>query len=115
MKQTETQFKTNSGKITEALDLLNEAAQEKKSEFKELFTDKYSHIREAMVAGVEQGRQMLDKAKHLTQDAIVEGEKKIKEVVSEADKRVHKDPWPYITGAAAFSLLLGYLVGSKRK
>lgn len=59
--------------------------------------------------------QIFDKAKHLTQDAIVEGEEKIKEMVSEADKRVHKDPWPYIAGAATFSLLLGYLIGSKHK
>ncbi len=115
MSHTETGSKINSVKITEALELLNEAAKEKKDELKGLFTDKYSHIKEAMVAGTEQGKQIFDKVKHLTQDAIVEGEEKIKEVISEADKRVHKNPWPYIAGAAGISLLLGYLIGSKRK
>ena len=62
---TENQPKTNS-KINDALELLNEAAKEKKEEFKGLLTDKYSHIKQAMVA-------------------------------------------------AAFSLLLGYLMGSKRR
>ena len=115
MSMTETQTKTSSGKITEALELLNEAAKEKKDELKGLFTDRYSHIKQAMIAGTEQGRQVIDKAKLLAQDAIVEGKEKIKVVVSEADKRVHKDPWPYIAGAAAVSLLIGYLMGSKRK
>lgn len=111
---TENQPKTNS-KINDALELLNEAAKEKKEEFKGLLTDKYSHIKQAMAAGAEHGRQVLDKARFVTQDAIVKGEEKIKEVVSEADQRVRKDPWPYIAGAAAFSLLLGYLMGSKRR
>ncbi|MDP2653196.1 MAG: DUF883 domain-containing protein [Candidatus Omnitrophota bacterium] len=115
MIQTEIKPRDSSIKITEALELLNEAAQERKDELKGLFTDKYSHIKQALIAEAEQGRQIFDKAKHLTEDAIVDGEKKIKKVVSEADKRVHQDPWPYIVNAAAFSLLLGYLVGSSRK
>ncbi len=115
MLNTETQPKTGPGKLTEALELLNEAAQEKKDELKGLLTNRYAHIKQAMVAGTEQGKQIFDQAKHLTQDAIIEGEEKIKQVVSEADKRVRKDPWPYIAGTAVFSLLLGYLMGSKRK
>ncbi|MBF0385295.1 MAG: DUF883 domain-containing protein [Candidatus Omnitrophica bacterium] len=115
MLQAENQPKTSSVKIAEALELLNEAAKEKKGELKELFTDKYSHIKQAIAAGTEQGKQIFDKAKHLTKDIIVGGEENIKKVVGEADKRVHKDPWPYIAGAAAFSLLLGYLMGSKRR
>lgn len=115
MTSAENLFKAGNGRITEALELLNETAREKKDELKGLLTDKYSHIKQVMVAGTEQGKQALDRAKHLTQDAIAEGEDKIKEVVSEADKRVRTDPWLYITGAAAFSLLLGYLMGSKHK
>ena len=115
MLGTENQPKTSNTKITEALELLNEAAKEKKDELQGLFTDQYSHIKQVMVAGADQGKQFVDKARHLAQDAIVEGEEKIKEVASEADKRVHKDPWPYIAGAAVVSLLLGYLMGSKHK
>ena len=115
MPNTEIQPKISNVKITEALELLNEAAKEKKDELKGLFTDKYSHIKQVIVAEAEHGRQIFDKAKHLTRDAIVEGEKKMKEVAGEADKRVHKDPWPYIAGAAVFSILLGYVMGSKRK
>lgn len=115
MSHTETDSKTSNVKITEALELLNEAAKEKKDELKGLFTDKYSHIKHALEAGAEQGKQIFDKAKHLTQDAIVVGKEKIKEFAGEADKKVHENPWPYIAGAAAVSLLVGYVLGSKRK
>ncbi len=114
MLTTENQ-KTGSCKITDALEILNEAAQEKKEELKGLLTDKYSHLKQSMTAGAEQGKQVIDQAKDLAQGAIVQGEEKLKEVVTDADKRVHKDPWPFIAGAAAFSLLLGYVLGSKNK
>lgn len=114
MITTENQPKASS-KINDALELLNEAAKEKKDELRGLLTDKYSHIKQAMATGAQHGREVIDKAKCLTQDAIVKGEEKIKEVVSEADQRVRKDPWPYIAGTAVFSLLLGYLMGSKRR
>jgi len=115
MIDTEIQPKTSRVKIVEALELLNEAAKEKKDEFKGLFTDKYSHIKQMMVAGAEQGKQILDQAEHVTHDALIEGEAKIKRVVVEADKRVHENPWPYITSAAALSLLFGFIMGSKHK
>ena len=101
---TETQIRTSNAKISEALDLLNEAAKEKKDVLKGLMINKYAHIREAMSSGVEH-----------TQEAIVQGKEKVIEIASDVDKRVHKDPWIYIGGAAAASLLLGYLMGSKRK
>ena len=115
MIDTEIQQKTSRVKIVEALELLNEAAKDKKDELKGLFTDKYSHIKQMMVAGTEQGKRFLDTAEHLTQDTIIEGKEMIKRVVIEADKRAHKDPWPYITSAAALSLVFGYLMGSKNK
>ena len=101
---TETQVRTSHAKISEALELLNEAAKEKKDELKGLMSNKYSHIRDVMSSGVEHA-----------QEAILQGKEKVKEIAIDVDKRVHKDPWIYIAGAAATSLLLGYLMGSKRK
>ena len=101
---TESHIRTSNGKISEALELLNEAAKEKKDELKGLMSDKYSHIREAMTAGVEHAHE-----------AIIQGQEKVKEIAGDVDKRVHKDPWVYIAGAAAASLLLGYFMGAKRK
>ena len=101
---TETQVRTSNAKISEALELLNEAAKEKRDELKSLMDNKYAHIREAMTSGVEHA-----------QEVILQGKEKVKEIAGDVDKRVHKDPWVYIAGAAAASLLLGYFMGSKRK
>ena len=112
---TETQVRTSNAKISEALELLNEAAREKTDELKGLMGNKYAHIREVMTAGAEQGQDILKNAKNFAQEAIVDGQKKAKEIAGDVDKRVHKDPWVYIAGAAAASLLLGYFMGSRRK
>ena len=101
---TETQGRTSNAKISEALELLNEAAKEKKDEIKGLMSNKFSHIREAMTESVERA-----------QEVIAQGKDKAIEIAGDVDKRVHKDPWVYIAGAAAASLLLGYFMGSKRK
>jgi len=111
----ETQVKTSNSKISEALELLNEAAKEKKDELKGLMANRYSHIREAMTAGVDHGKEVFKHAQDITQKAIVQGKEKAIEIATDVDKRVHKDPWVYIAGAAVASLLLGYLMGSKRK
>jgi len=50
---TETQARTSNAKISEALELLNEAAKDKRDELKGLMVNKYAHIREAMTSGVE--------------------------------------------------------------
>jgi len=111
----ETQVRTNNAKISEALELLNEAAKEKRDELKGLMVNKYSHIREAMTAGVEHGKEILKHTKDITQEGIAEGKEKVIAMAGEVDKRVHKDPWTYIAGTAVASLLLGYLMGSKSK
>ena len=108
MVMPEDHLKTNRSKLNEALELLNEAAREKKVEFQEILTNKYSHIRDAMALEAQ-------KAKSMAQDVIVEGERKIKETTAMVDANVRKDPWPYVAGTAAVALLVGFLMGSKRK
>jgi len=105
---TDSQNKMSRGKIDEALELLNEAARDKKDEFKDMLTDKYAHIKQAITVDTQ-------KAKSLVKDVMVEGEEKIKQVVVNVDERVRKDPWAYVAGTAAVALVLGFLMGSKRK
>ena len=115
MSNTESQTKTSNSKITEAFELLNEAAKEKRSEMKGLMTDKYEHIKQAVLEGTTQGKKILDNAQHVSQEAISEVEETIKKTAAKVDKSVRENPWPYIGGVAVVSLLLGCLMGSKRK
>src|SRR6185503_17374720 len=104
---TDSQNKTSRGKLNEALELLNEAASEKKEELKDMLTGKYTHIKDLMTADAQ-------KAKSAVEDVIADGEERIKKAVTKVDSRVRKDPWPYVAATTAAALLLGYLMGSRR-
>ena len=110
---------TSSEKIADALKLLEEAAREKKDELKHAMSDKYLHLKTAIVEtehGLVQslsaaGKHAVDAATH-ARDVGVE---KVREVAHDVDKSVHRNPWAYIAGTAAAGLLLGYMLGRNRK
>jgi ElaB/YqjD/DUF883 family membrane-anchored ribosome-binding protein len=99
---------TGSEKISEALKLLEEAAVQKKDELKHAMHDKYAHLKDVIV----EAEGNLVKAAVHAKDVSVE---KAKEIASDVDKSVHRNPWPYIGGTAAVALLLGYILGRNRK
>ena len=101
-------------KIHEALELLNEAAKEKKDEVYGVINSKYEHLRE-MFAGVAENGQSLaeDATKNISKTWHAE-EKKIKKLAADWDKEVRENPWTYIGGAALGSLCLGLILGRKK-
>lgn len=90
----------HNGKINEALELLNDAAQHKRDEIMKLVTNKYSDFREAVEA-----------TKETAGEYIHEGQVKVRKAVKDVDKRVHKNPWTFIGAAAGVALLLGFILG----
>ncbi len=110
---------TSTEKIADALKLLEEAAREKKDELKSAMSDKYTHLKNAIVETEhtlakslsDAGMHAVDAATH-AKDVGVE---KVREVARDVDKSVHRNPWPYIAGTAAAGLLLGYFLGRNRK
>jgi ElaB/YqjD/DUF883 family membrane-anchored ribosome-binding protein len=102
-------------KISEALELLNEAAKDKKEELRELLEGRYEHVKEAFQEATEAGKDNFDRARRFTAEAWEGGEEKVREFASHVDKDVHKNPWAYIGGAAVVTLLLGFILGSSNK
>ncbi len=80
-------------KLSQALQILNDAAREKKEE-----------IQENIV-----------KFRKTAQKAINQSGQKIKRAASDVDAQVHKNPWVYIGSVAAGAVLLGFLLGKSRK
>jgi ElaB/YqjD/DUF883 family membrane-anchored ribosome-binding protein len=109
---------TSNESIAEALSLLEEAAKQKKDELKGVMANKYASLKglvleteSSLVKSItDAGRHAVDTATH-ARDVGVE---KAREVACDVDKHVHQNPWPYVGGAAAISLLLGYLLGRNR-
>ena len=110
---------TSSEKISEALKLLEEAATQKKDELKSAMSDKYTHLRNAIVENERSLVKSLTSAKDHAVEAAIHakdvGVEKAREIAGDVDKNVHRNPWPYIGGAAVVSLLLGYILGRNRK
>ena len=90
----------HNGKINEALELLNNAAQHKKDEILKLVTNKYADFREA-----------IESTKETAGEVIREGQVKARKAAREVDKNVRKNPWAFIGAAAGTALLLGFILG----
>lgn len=107
---------TNSTKkFEEALQLLNDAAREKKDEIQNLLGDKYTHIREVIEDTAMKGRKNFRRAKQTAEDFLGEGTESLREVADDLDDKVHENPWGYIGGVAVGALLLGFILGSSSR
>ena len=102
-------------KLTEALELLNEAAREKKDEIQKLIGDRYSDIQDAMHEVAAEGRRNFKKAKRVAEDVVEDGQEKVEKTLQSFDKKIRKEPWKYIGGTALGALVFGFLLGSSKK
>ncbi len=106
----------NSGKkIDEALNLLNEAAREKKDELRKLVGEKYSNIREVLTEVAMNNKEILNQVKRITKDAVEQGQERLSTAVTDLEDNVRQKPWPFLGGAAIAGLLLGYMMGARRR
>ena len=110
---------TSHDKITEALKLLEEAAMQKKEELSAVMSDKYTHLKRVMLANEHTLVKSLTHTKDNAIEAVTTageaGMEKAREFAHDANKHVHRNPWPYVAGTAAVGLLLGYILGRTRK
>lgn len=95
-------------RVRDALELLNSYARDKKTEFQEMLSGRYSNLKTAVG---DFGDRMGDEASEL----YAKGRDKAKQVAKDVDESVHKHPWTYIGGAALGALIVGYLLGRSRR
>ncbi len=100
-------------KIQDALELLNEAAQEKKDEVYEVLGNKYEHLKDVFESVAENGHEIAGQAKKQIVRGLHAEEKKLRETAAQWDKKVHKDPWKVIGSVALGTLVLGLILGRK--
>lgn len=104
---------TDKEKLEEALRLVNEAAKHKREEVTTLINDKYQHLKEYVMDQSSKLSEVKKRVADATMHAKDVSVAKTKEVAVALDDNVHKNPWPYIGGAALGGLLLGFILGKK--
>lgn len=102
-------------KFEEALQLLNEAAKEKKEELQKLLSEKYSDIREAIEEVAEEKMGDLKRVKKTAEKTLQDQEEKIHDAIVDLENKVKKEPLKYVGGAALGALLIGFVMGSLRR
>ena len=102
------------GKIQDALDLLNDAAQGKKEEVYELIGDKYESLRGLFETVLSNGQEVAVHAQKRINKGLHAEEKKIRQVAAQWDKKIRREPWKYLGGVAVGSLIFGLLLGRKK-
>ncbi|HBA82675.1 MAG TPA: hypothetical protein DCZ95_01150 [Verrucomicrobia bacterium] len=106
-------MKTNR-KIHEALNLLSEAAAEKKDDLQSLIADRYAHLKEVLGStqadfseAAHHGVERISQARHA---AMAQMDK----TATRLDRRVRNEPWQSLGWVAVAALAFGYLVGHKK-
>jgi ElaB/YqjD/DUF883 family membrane-anchored ribosome-binding protein len=95
-------------RINEALELLNAVARDKKAELQAAMESKYTDLSSVV-------SEFTDKMKNRAVEKFESGKEKVVDVATDINKSVHKNPWAYIGGAAAASLIFGFLLGRSRR
>jgi ElaB/YqjD/DUF883 family membrane-anchored ribosome-binding protein len=100
--------KTDAKRISEALELLEEVAKDKKDELQSLVSEKYGGLKSAL-GGVAEGLQKKGR------ETYEQGIDKVKDLASKSDESVHQHPWSYLGGVAIGFLALGFFLGRSSK
>ena len=109
------QNKTSQKKFEDAIELLNQAAKDKKGEIEGLLGDKYDSIREAIEEAISKNKSQFNRVKKLVESTIDESQTRINQKKGMLEKEVRSKPWKYLGGTAAGALLLGFIMGSRDK
>ncbi|HBA84231.1 MAG TPA: DUF883 domain-containing protein [Verrucomicrobia bacterium] len=100
-------------KINEALELLNQAVKEKKTEIRNLVSEKYGELSTMFSSVGEEVSGHMQGASEALRDIQNRSKERAKELAEEMDHRVHESPWTSLGFAALGALVIGYVLGRK--
>ncbi len=101
-------------KLQQALELLNEAAQEKKEELYELIGGRYSHIKEILTEYADNGKTAANHVKKRFVRGLHNEEKKVMNMAEDLNERIHDNPLLFLGGVALSSFIIGFSLGHKK-
>ena len=107
------QTASSNEKLQEALQLLNDAAKDKREELKTLVGSKYGDLKGAILGAEDKVAERVGEAAQRLREARTAGQERIRDASVAVDKRVHEEPWKALGIAAGVGLLIGFIMGRK--
>jgi ElaB/YqjD/DUF883 family membrane-anchored ribosome-binding protein len=99
---------TDIKRIDEAIDALSEVTGVEREDLRKALKERYSSLED--VLGEKEGNGNVKKTLLAMGRRLKVGASRAGKAVNE---KVHTNPWPFIAGAAASSLIVGFLVGRR--
>jgi ElaB/YqjD/DUF883 family membrane-anchored ribosome-binding protein len=98
-------------KISEALQLLDDAATQEKDSIQDMLRDRFHNLKNIVVAAEHSFGDSVSRAR----DSAYEKAQMAKEysvaTAKKVDKSAHESPWLFVVGFGLFGLLFGFLLG----
>lgn len=70
--------------------------------------------RSEYMSNILEGEEKVKNAISDLEKKVKKGQEQFKELASTVDKQLHENPWPIVGGVAAACLLFGFILGSRR-
>lgn len=105
--------------LTQALEVLNNAAEDSSEEIGKMLKTDYKKLKNVMAGITSEAKGAFGNFKASTEESISDIKKKVvdktNDLAQDVDKSVSQHPWYYMGGAAVTSALIGFLLGRKSK
>ncbi len=101
----------NMSKISEALQILDEAAMQEKDSIQDMIRDRYHHIRDAVIAAEHSLGDSVSHVRDAAYDKAMMAKEYSVATAKKVDKSAHEHPWFFMAGFGLFGMLFGYLLG----
>lgn len=101
--------------VNNALKVLNKAAEESADEIRGMVSKDYQHLKSVLADVKPEVRNAFQEMRSATTDSISKAREKVvatsRDTAHQVDESAHRNPWAFVGGAAAVSILVGFLFG----
>jgi ElaB/YqjD/DUF883 family membrane-anchored ribosome-binding protein len=106
---------SNMSKISEALQILDEAAMQEKDSIQDMLRDRYHHLKNVVIAAEHSLGDSVSQARDAAYEKAMMAKEYSIATAKKVDRSAHDNPWMYIAGFGLFGLFSGYLLGKSSK
>ena len=105
----------NMSKISEALQILDDAAMQEKDSIQDMLRNRYHHLKHVVIAAEHSIGDSVSHARETAYEKAMMAKEYSVATAKKVDRSAHENPWLYIAGCGLFGLLSGFILGRSRQ